>query len=56
MSEISTVPDFEDAVVASMAEFARCEYIVTRNVSDFVGSPIPAVSPEEFLLIYKETR
>lgn len=43
--------DFEDAVVASMAESAHCDYIVTRNVSDFIGSPIPAINPEEFLLL-----
>ncbi|HZF07836.1 MAG TPA: PIN domain-containing protein [Thermoanaerobaculia bacterium] len=42
-------PDFEDAVVASAAEAAGCERIVTRNVADFPGSPVPAVTPEELL-------
>jgi predicted nucleic acid-binding protein len=41
--------DFEDAVVASLAESAGCDYIVTRNVSDFKSSPIIALTPEEFL-------
>ncbi len=41
--------DFEDAAVASAAEAARCDLIATRNVSDFEGSPVPAVTPEEFL-------
>jgi hypothetical protein len=41
--------DFEDAVVASVAEATGSEYIVTRNVSDFAGSPVPAVTPTEFL-------
>ena len=41
--------DFEDAVVASLAEAARCRYIVSRNVADFERSPVPAVTPEEFL-------
>lgn len=39
--------DFEDAVVASAAEHARCDYVVTRNVEDFGGSPIPAITPRE---------
>jgi predicted nucleic acid-binding protein len=42
--------DFEDAVVASAAEAAGCKLIVTRNVADFTSSPVPAVTPEEFLL------
>ncbi len=42
--------DFEDAVVASVAEAGGCEHIVTRNVSDFSGSPIPALTPTDFLL------
>jgi predicted nucleic acid-binding protein len=42
--------DFEDAVVASAAEATGCKLIVTRNVADFVPSPVPAVTPEEFLL------
>lgn len=42
--------DFEDAVVAAAAESVGCENIVTRNVRDFAGSPVPAVTPEEYLL------
>jgi predicted nucleic acid-binding protein len=41
--------DFEDAVVASLAEANGCEWIVTRNVRDFKGSAVPAKTPEEFL-------
>jgi hypothetical protein len=41
--------DFEDAVVASVAEATGSEYIVTRNVADFAGSPVPAITPTEFL-------
>lgn len=41
--------DFEDAVVASIATKAGCELIVTRNVTDFKQSPVPALLPEEFL-------
>ena len=39
--------DFEDAVVASAAEQARCHRIVTRNVDDFRNSPVSAVTPQE---------
>jgi hypothetical protein len=42
--------DFEDAALAAAAEASRCELIVTRNVADFASSPIPAQTPEEFLL------
>lgn len=41
--------DFEDAALASAAEAAGCTHIVTRNVADFAGSPIPALTPEELL-------
>ena len=37
--------DFEDAVVASVAEATSSDYIVTRNVSDFARSPVPAMTP-----------
>jgi predicted nucleic acid-binding protein len=42
--------DFEDAALASAAEAAGCKLILTRNVADFGASPVPAVTPEEFLL------
>jgi predicted nucleic acid-binding protein len=44
-----SMTDFEDAVVAAAAESLRCTWIVTRNVSDFERSPVPAVTPEELL-------
>ena len=43
------MPDFEDAVVAVLAESARAAYVVTRNVGDFRGSPVAAITPEELL-------
>jgi predicted nucleic acid-binding protein len=42
--------DFEDAALASAAEAAGCEFIVTRNLADFGSSPVPPLTPEEFLL------
>lgn len=44
--------DFEDAIVVSLAEASHCDFIVTRNLSDFENSPIPALSPEDFVLRY----
>lgn len=41
--------DYEDAVVAATAESAHCEAIITRNVKDFAGSPVPPLTPEEYL-------
>ena len=41
--------DFEDAVVASLAEASQCRHVITRNVGDFDRSPVPAITPEEFL-------
>lgn len=42
--------DFEDAVVAAAADAAGCAAIVSRNVGDFVASPVPALTPEEYLV------
>ena len=41
--------DFEDAVVATVAEATTSTFIVTRNTTDFVGSPVPAITPSDFL-------
>lgn len=45
-----TFSDFEDAALASAAVQAGCDLIVTRNVRDFSGSPVPALTPEELLV------
>lgn len=42
--------DFEDMVLAASAEEAGCDYLVTRNVRDFRQSPVPALTPDEYLL------
>jgi hypothetical protein len=41
--------DFEDAVVAVVAETTRSKFIITRNVGDFAHSPISAGAPLDFL-------
>lgn len=39
--------DFEDCLVARCAEKIKADYIVTRNVKDFRGSTVEAITPEE---------
>ena len=43
------ITDFEDAVVVATAESSRCSAMLSRNVSDFKGSTVPILTPEEFL-------
>ena len=45
----SQITDYEDAVIAQVARRNGCDYIVTRNLKDFENSPIPAVSPSQFI-------
>ena len=46
------LPDFEDAVIACTAEACACGFIVTRNVPHFAGSPVPAITPVDFLCAF----
>ena len=41
--------NFEDAVVATVARATGSAFIITRNVADFVGSPVSAITPADFL-------
>ena len=52
----SDIDDYEDAVIASVAERNRCDYIITRNTKDFEHSPVPAVTPEDFIPIAMRIR
>ena len=45
----SPMIDFEDALLAACANRWDADFIVTRNVKDFEGSPVSAISPEGFL-------
>ncbi|WP_395744375.1 type II toxin-antitoxin system VapC family toxin [Prosthecobacter sp.] len=42
--------DFEDAMQAAAAVECQAHLIVTRNLKDFTSSPVPACTPEEFLV------
>jgi predicted nucleic acid-binding protein len=41
--------DLEDAMQASAARSYGAAWLITRNIGDYKKSPIPAVSPSEFL-------
>ncbi|MDP2809528.1 MAG: PIN domain-containing protein [Rhodocyclaceae bacterium] len=42
------MPDYEDALQAAAAIACNAGYIITRNKRDFAGSPVPALTPEDF--------
>ena len=44
--------DFEDCLQDKCAQAVHANYIITRNVADFVHSSVKAVTPEEFLTLY----
>ncbi|MES2709684.1 MAG: PIN domain-containing protein [Verrucomicrobiota bacterium] len=41
--------DLEDAAVAQTAVESQSDWLITRNTSDFRNSPVPAITPTEFL-------
>ena len=43
--------DFEDAVIAAIAHREKADYIITRNVKDYSKSPVPAITPDDFLAL-----
>ncbi len=51
LADAATLPggDFEDNVTIRCAVTARIDFIVTRNLPDFVHSPVPAISPADLL-------
>ena len=49
----SPMKDFEDALIAYAAQRSGVDVIITRNKKDFELSPISALTPNEFLDMYK---
>ena len=45
----SDISDFEDAVMVGSAVRANMDCIVTRNLKDYIASPIPVYGPKDFL-------
>lgn len=41
--------DFEDAVQAAAAAQVGATFIITRNPADYLNSPVPVISPGDFL-------
>ena len=48
----SEMADYEDALLAYRANRLKADYIVTRNVADFALSPVPAITPTEYISNY----
>lgn len=44
-----SMPDFEDSVVHSVAVRNKADYIITRNIRDFIGTTVPAITPQDFI-------
>ena len=44
--------DIEDGLQMMCASLQNLDFIVTRNISDFQNSKVPAILPEEFLTLY----
>ena len=44
----SPMEDYEDAVLAESALQSKANYIITRDKKDFINSPVPSMSPEEY--------
>lgn len=45
----SDMEDFEDAVIVAAAQRNGIDMIVTRDGSDFRRSPVPVISPKDFV-------
>lgn len=48
--------DFEDAPQIAAAKVCNAEYIITRNIKHYKKSPIPALSPKQFIVKFKEDK
>lgn len=45
--------DLEDGLQMQCADKEKMDYIVTRNIKDFKISKVPAIEPEQFIMIYR---
>ncbi len=43
------MPDVEDAFQSAAAVAWRADFIITRNLPDYRHSPVPAITPTDFL-------
>ena len=47
----SSISDFEDAIQYYSAQYGKADFIITRNVRRFPKTPIPVLTPTEYLTI-----
>ena len=45
----SPITDYEDAIMVETSKNASVDYIVTRNIKDYIKSPISVITPAELL-------
>jgi predicted nucleic acid-binding protein len=50
---VAPMEDYEDAVLACAAKRNGADLIITRNKRDFANSPVPAMTPREYVELYK---
>lgn len=50
---ISNFPDFEDALINSLAESHNMDAIITNNIADFIRSKLPVYRPVDFISLYE---
>ena len=50
----SSITDFEDAIQSLASSYNNIDFIITRNVKDFVNSEITAITPTDFLQVLQQ--
>ncbi|OYU99867.1 MAG: pilus assembly protein [Verrucomicrobiales bacterium VVV1] len=48
-ARLLAMDDFEDAAVATVAATSGSVFVITRNLADYFQSPVPGITPAEFL-------
>ena len=48
--------DFEFAIIATCAKRLKAAHIITGNPEGFRNSPVPAITPEEWVTVYGQTQ
>lgn len=52
--ENNAFTDFEDCIQSKCAKTAKADYLVTRNITDFNLSEVPAILPKDIITIVNE--
>lgn len=50
----SAISDYEDAVVERVSAKADIDYIITRNVKDYLQGMVKTILPNDFILLMEE--